>query len=652
MKKSVSKIDAVLCILIVSCAALGAALAAVRPVYLLPVLIIALIVTGIIFLFLRSARRILAKLLSGTNYADENTPSSLAALKLPVLVLSGNHILWYNSAFREQVLAGEDRAMLPFESVFPTLHKPTMMQPQGQYFEYCGEIYTVYGGGEDKQGGLFVAYFVNQTQLKQQADEYLATRPTVMLVAVDTYDEILTVMKDSERARLLAAIDEVLEQFVGATTGVLRRISVSRYLAVVEERHMQQILASRFSVLDTARAIDPEGNSITLSIGVGHAGETLRECEKMAEQALDMALGRGGDQVAVKSKDGFSFYGGVSRSVEKRSKVRSRIIASALCDLIRQSEHVIVTGHRMSDLDSVGASAGVWRLCRMCGKEANIMLDERQTLAGNLVEQLRASGVSFMRPENAENFVDKNTLLIVVDTHLSHLLENQAVYQAAGHVVVIDHHRRCVGYIENAVVFHHEPAASSASELVTELLQYTEPDKELRLTQVEAQALLAGIMLDTRDFALHTGVRTFEAAAYLRRMGAQTTAVKKLFNASFESYAYKAHLVTEAEIFMGCALVMAEFLPPKFGIVVPQAANDLLTIDGVDASFVAVDTGGQVNISARSMGDVNVQVIMEKLGGGGHLTMAGAQMKDTTLDKAHKELLRIIEEYREQSTKK
>jgi len=533
--------------------------------------------------------------------------------------------------------------------VVPAFMPALAKEKTGQNIEFGGQRYSVYGSGVEAGDGLFVAYFVNNTTLKRQAGEYLATRPAVMLIAVDTYDEILKEMKESDRARVAGEIDLALEQFIGATTGFLRRISASRYIAVVEERHMQEIVKNRFSILDKVREIGEEAGTVTLSIGVGRLAATLREGEAMAVQALDMALGRGGDQAAVKSAEGFEFYGGVSRSVEKRSKVKSRIIASAIKDLMAQSESVLIMGHRASDLDALGSAVGMLRFAKLCGKPAAVVVNERQSLAANLIEEFRRAGCGddFIEPDEAEKCIDKNTLLVIVDTHLKAILESPELYRAAKTVVVIDHHRKCVGHIDDSVVFYHEPYASSASELVSELLQYIDMTKENRLTPLEAQALLAGIMLDTRNFSLHTGVRTFEAAAYLRRMGAQTQAVKKLFNSSFESYAYKAQLVTDAEIYMGCAVVFSDSVPAELSVVVPQAANDLLTINGVEASFVAVDNGAQVSVSARSMGDVNVQVIMEKLGGGGHLTMAGAQLRNASLEEAKRRLLDAISEYRE-----
>lgn len=649
MKKRFAAFDAAIMILSAACAILCVALAMVKPLYLAFAAGVFLVTALVVWLNLRWFRRRLSRFLRGINSSSDTAQNSFASLKMPVAVLSGGSIAWYNDAFRDDVMGGEDVCLLPLAKVIPAVSPEQVQEKNGQNIEYNGQRYTVYGSGVESVDSLFVLYFVNNTALRRQAGEYLATRPAVMLIAVDTYDEVLRKMKESDRARVTSDIELALERFIGGTTGFLRRTSASRYIAVVEERHMQELVKGRFSVLDEVRAIGDEPGTVTLSIGVGRLARTLREGEAMAVQALDMALGRGGDQAAVKSAEGFAFYGGVSRSVEKRSKVKSRIIAAAIRDLMAQSGSVLIMGHRASDLDALGSAVGMLRFAKLCGKPAAVVVNERQSLAANLIEEFRRAGhgEDFIEPEEAEKYLDPDTLLVIVDTHVKALLESQALYQAAKTVVVIDHHRKCVGHIDDSVVFYHEPYASSASELVSELLQYIDMTKENRLTALEAQALLAGIMLDTRNYALHTGVRTFEASAFLRSMGAQTQAVKRLFNSSFESYAYKAQLVTDAEIYMGCAVVFSDSVPPELSVVVPQAANDLLTINGVEASFVAVDNGAQIALSARSMGEVNVQVIMEKLGGGGHLTMAGAQLKNTTLEEAKRRLLDAIAEYRE-----
>ncbi|MEG0396926.1 MAG: DHH family phosphoesterase, partial [Oscillospiraceae bacterium] len=333
-------------------------------------------------------------------------------------------------------------------------------------------------------------------------------------------------------------------------------------------------------------------------------------------------------------------------------KVKSRIVATALRDLMQQCDSVLIMGHKMSDLDCVGSAIGMLRFCKICKKPAAIVINERQSLAENLIKQFYNAGFGddFVTADDVHDTVSDKTLLIVVDTHLKNMLESAHLYEKCKTIVVIDHHRKCVGHIDNAVIFYHEPYASSASELVSELLQYI-GEKEDKPTPLEAQALLAGIMLDTRSFSLHTGVRTFEAAAYLRRMGAQTQEVKKLFASSFENYAFRAQLVTDATLYQGCAVVVSGEIPQEMAIVVPQAANDLLTIDGVEASVVAVMTGEQVSVSARSMGAVNVQVIMEKLGGGGHLTMAGAQLKDKSIEEARSLIFSAIDQYRDNQRK-
>ena len=646
MKRGVTRFEFFVPVLCAACLARGVALCIAKPLYLIPVALIVCAAAIAAALCAARTRRIVRRILHGEKSAEGG---SFAALAIPVLILSGDVIIWYNDAFRAELLGGDEACLEAVKRRIPAFDRTLTSEPGGQNLENAGRRYTVYGSAADGVSDLYIAYFFDNTVLKRQAGEYIATRPSVMLITVDTYDEILKELKESERARIEGEINLALEQFIGSTSGFLRRMSSSQYLAVVEERHMQEIVRNRFSILDTVRALGQEDLTVTLSVGVGRLGDTFRECEEMAAQALDMALGRGGDQAAVKSKNGFEFYGGVSRSVEKRSKVKSRIIAAALHDLIEQSDDVVIMGHKMSDLDSVGSAFGVWRICKMCRRTAYVIVDEKRTLSEKLLEQFHDDEHAgcLRTPDEAENLVTARTLVVVVDTHMARMTESEAAYRRAKNVVVIDHHRKCVGHIDNAVIFYHETSASSASELVAELLQYMPTEKETRLTAVEAQALLAGITLDTRNFALHTGVRTFEAAAYLRRMGAQTQAVKKLFNSSFEAYAYRAQLVTDAELYMGCAVVVADELPEHMDVVIPQAANDLLTIDGVEASFVAVNTGSQISISARSMGEMNVQVVMEALGGGGHLTMAGAQLRGVSTEEAKKRLFEAITQYRE-----
>ncbi|MCI8554429.1 MAG: DHH family phosphoesterase, partial [Clostridiales bacterium] len=379
-----------------------------------------------------------------------------------------------------------------------------------------------------------------------------------------------------------------------------------------------------------------------LSIGVGQ-GDTMRQSEEMARQALEMALGRGGDQAAVKTRSGFDFYGGVSKGVEKRTKVRTRVVASALSELIAGSDNVLVMGHRFSDLDCLGSAAAMAAAARGMGRPAYAVARHKTTLAAELIDRYDAAGRGdlFIEPEEAMELLNRRTLLIVTDTHNPQMLEDAGLYRAAGSVVVIDHHRKMVEHIDNAVVFYHEPYASSASEMVAELVQYMPGSS---ITRLEAEALLAGIMLDTRSFVMKAGVRTFEAAAYLRRLGADTIEVKKMFAENMETYRAKADIIAQAELYRKTAIACCERDGScETRIAASQAADELLYIKGVDASFTLFTEGNTVNISARSLGDFNVQLVMETIGGGGHMTMAGAQLEDVDMAEARRRLTGAID---------
>ncbi|MDL2328110.1 DHH family phosphoesterase, partial [Ruminococcaceae bacterium OttesenSCG-928-A11] len=569
----------------------------------------------------------------------------LATFAVPVVALSDEVVVWYNDAFLERIVAGQDSCLMPAAKVVPGLDLAAAAAHEGQDLSLGGLRYTAYGNASLADKSLYFVIFIEDTALKEQAGEYLATRPSVLYFMIDTYDEILKGMRESDRAIIVSGIDLALERFIGKGNGFLRRVSTSRYLAVVEERQVAQMIEGRFDILDEVRSAH-EDATVTLSIGMGRASGSFKECEEAARQALDMALGRGGDQAAVKGPEGFEFFGGVARSVEKRTKVKSRIVATAIKDLMQGFDKVLVMGHKNSDMDCVGAAVGMLRFCRICQKPSAIVIDQPTSMAGPLLDLLNANGYKddLLGCEEALSLTGQDTLLVVVDTHMPYLLECKEVYTSCGAVVVIDHHRRMVGHIDNAAIFYHEPYASSASELVSELLQYVGDGKEDKPTPVEAEALLSGIMLDTRTFSLHVGVRTFEASAWLRRMGAQTAAVKKLFATSKDDYLYRCHLVGEAAIEKGCAIALSDKIPPENEVVAPQAANELLSIEGVQASFVGVKQGDEVRVSARSMGEVNVQLVLEKIGGGGHLTMAGAQLK-CELDEAETMIRNAINEY-------
>ena len=636
---------AVILLLLIACAALAVPVALLSPKWLIAPAVLVVAALGVLWYQRRRLRTFVAKNLCSTDFENSRIQYSLTGLPIPTMLIADGRVLWYNTIFREEVLNGTDAVTRPIDRLFPELDLAVCSRPHGQDLTVGNKRFTAYAGAAKGSRGANIVYLVDDTVYKQTLEEYTASRPACLIIVIDSYDELFDDMKDSEQAKELEAINSLLEAYIAKSTGFLRKISNSRYIAVVEERDIHWMLQERFEILDQVRALHP-GGFTTLSIGVGHGGKTLQECHQMARESIDIALGRGGDQAAVKTVDGFEFYGGISHGVEKRSHVRSRIIANALCDLIKKSDSVIIMGHRMSDLDAIGSAIGALRICKICGVPAVIAVNSDATLAGPLLKTFidAGEGHNFIMPDQTLDVITPRTLLIVVDTYQKRLLESQKIYEKCKRVVVIDHHRMAVGHIDNPLLLYHEPYASSASELVCELLQFL--PKEDNITALEAQALLAGIMLDTRSFALHVGVRTFEAAAWLRSRGAQTADTKLLFNTSKEEYEARAHIVESAYIYKGCAIALSEELDAGMNVVLPMAANDLLTINGVDASFVAVAKNGGVNISARSMGALNVQVILEPLGGGGHLMMAGAQLHDCTLQDAETRIREQIDIYR------
>lgn len=583
----------------------------------------------------------------GLHHKENGLGVLLADLPQPTALLSDGALVWYNAGFARAFPSVKQPLPAQAERLLGGLDIKACLTEDGQLLRLNGHQWNVHGCTAEEAGEtLCLLVFHEETALREVEQEYAASRPGYLIFSIDGYAEVFGDMLDSEKARLLEGVNRTLEKMIGSSTGFLRRVSRGRYIAVAEERHLEKFAQDRYHILDEIRALD-ESVNLTVSIGIGRGARTLREAQDMAVRALDMAQGRGGDQAAEMTRDGFTFYGGVSHAVERRSKVKSRRIAEALTAQIRASDRVIIMGHRMSDMDAVGASAGVLRICRWCGIPAVIAVRRDATLAASLIDALAAGGEGdfFVPPEAAEEMVTEQTLCIVVDTYQTALVESPALLRRCKRVAVIDHHRKGVGFIENPVLVCHEPYASSASELVTELLQYAGEQND-RPTRTEAEGLLAGIMLDTRGFSLHTGVRTFEAASVLRRWGAETADVKALFAVSHAEYTAKAGLVSAAEMYRGCAVSVSGELPPGARIAVPQAANDLLTISGVEASFVAVKSGTGVNISARSMGGINVQIIMESLGGGGHQTMAAAQMKDITPEEVRQRIFGAIDEYR------
>ena len=638
--------------LAVLCSLLVLVLLIQRPTAWLALLALVVLWGVVVVLFRCQLRKWVARWMCGGSFEGSKLQFSLEPLSQPAALLSGETVLWYNAQFRTRLLNGQDALVNRVQKVLPGLDLQQCRKQEGQLLTLADGMWSVHSSTVPGDAESMTLLVLNEeTALRKVEAEYKASRPGYLVFLVDGYDDVFGDMLDSERARLLEGINRTLEDMIGRGSGFLRRVASGRYIAVVEERQMEQFANRGYDVLDKIRALDPSVN-LSLSIGIGRGAKTLREAQDMAVQALDMAQGRGGDQAAEMTPDGFTFYGGVSHGVEKRSKVRSRIVADQLVKLIKEADHVVIMGHRMSDLDAIGSAEGVLRICKICDVPAVIAVRRDATLAGSLINALIAAGQEddFIDPKGALPIISQRTLCIVVDTYQLGLVESREILEKCGKVAVIDHHRKGVGFIEKADLVCHEPYASSASELVTEFLQYV-GDRDDKPNRIEAEGLLSGIMLDTRDFTLHTGVRTFEAAAALRRYGAETEHVRQLFDVSMVEYTTKAMLVSEAQMYRGCAITVSGEVAPEARVAIAQAANDLLTIQNVEASFVAVQVGGGVNISARSLGAVNVQVIMESLGGGGHQTMAAAQLKHITPEAARSRIQTAIDQYREAQKK-
>lgn len=560
----------------------------------------------------------------------------------PAIVLdSDGYIIWYNAAFNEKITDGEEVFGEKLEEVCHI-----------NLYQLNTDMTTTITAGEniyklskmDSSTNLSVVSFNNITNYRNLLDDYNRTRPVVMIVIIDNYEDLLQNAKETEKAHISAAIEQLLEDFVTDTGSILKRLNRDRFIVIANREILDKIIEEEFPIIEKAHNITVgERMFITLSIGIGYNAGTYEECETAAKQSLDMALGRGGDQVAIKTEDGFQFFGGLSQTVEKKSRSRARIITNALQELLQNCEKVFIMGHANSDLDSIGAAVGLAGAIRLGEKQVNIVVERKTSLANILIEATIKNyeyKELFINVDTALDNLNSKTLLIIVDVHNKDILESRELYEKAKTVVVIDHHRKVVNHIDNAVIFHHEPFASSASEMVTEIIQYL--DNASRLPNCCADALLAGITLDTKNFVMRTGSRTFEAAAYLRKIGADTIVVKKMFSSTIENYKKRTALVSSAEIHDRYAVCVIPDNVEEIRLIAPQVADELLDVRGIEASFVVFKVSDGICISARSMSGVNVQLIMEKLGGGGHQNMAAAKLKGVTVSEAKSKLLEVL----------
>jgi c-di-AMP phosphodiesterase-like protein len=565
-------------------------------------------------------------------------------------------IIWYNLSFSEHVHASDafglhigKIAAVSLERIMDNVNVPVEFR-SGKYKITAVASQKAGDASDGDVSTVALLYFEDMSDYMTLESEYANAKPSVMFISVDSYEDILSYDKASEKAHILFRVEQLLEEYFEEYRGVFKKISSDRFFAVLEERYLKEIIDTRFKILDSVRAIPiSEQSSVTLSIGVGMSAFYLAESELFARQALEMAQGRGGDQVAVKTDSGFEFFGGVSMGVEKNTKVKTRIVANALAELIHSSSEIYIMGHGYSDMDSIGAGAGLCGAIRLLspGSYVRVVTDVDRTLARAIISRLEDNLDDeediFIPLWKAMVRVGEDTLLIVTDTHNKDIIEFPELLDRIKRVAVVDHHRQTVNHIEKAMIFHNEPYASSSSEIVAELVQCWSGVEKLQ--SYYADALLAGIMLDTKNFIMRTGVRTFQAAAFLRKLGADMLAVKSLFANTVECIQKRSKLVVSAEIYERCAIAVDSEPDAESRIASAQAADELLGIEGVDASFVIFRASDGVNISARSLGRMNVQVIMEKLGGGGHQTMAAAQFPGDTLSEAKAKLFAAIDEH-------
>lgn len=573
---------------------------------------------------------------------------------LPILITTDSgEIVWYNEALNSfyaeaSSLVSKNFADIAGEDIYEEFNTVGHAE-----LTLGDSIFRMHRIGTETGGKRIYAYLLfDITTHRKLRREYRESRPVIALLDIDNFEEITRGARDSDAAAAKNAIHNAIEKWAADTKGIIRRVYGDRYMMILDERDLAKLSADKFRILKSVKDIQVGEYSPTLSIGVGRQAADFSGCEELAVQALEMAQSRGGDQAAIKSQSGeFTFFGGYGAAPEKHTKSRARVVASAIGELMKGADNVVVMGHRYADLDCLGSVYGLYRMAQSFGKETFVAMNESSNMAGALLTRIGNMNPDF-RVYTAEEIkprITKNTLLVLSDVHRAQLTEYPELLSDISSVVVVDHHRKAVDCIDNALIFYHETASSSASEMVTELLQYS---GGRIVGQTEAEGLLAGIMLDSRNFVMNTGSRTFEAAAYLRNRGADPIAVKRLFSGSMEGYKRRATIVATAQIYGNMAIAVDTGRDRDTRLATAQAADELLGISDVAASFVLCHTeDGRINISARSLGGVNVQLIMESLGGGGHRTMAACQLEGVGFEGAVARLKEALDTYRKNLVK-
>lgn len=619
-----------------------------------------LVIVLLLYLYFRHSsgqrqKEILKYIDNVTCNVDVATKDTMINAPLPMVIFrpESDEVIWSNDRFLQ--LTGEREHLFDtkLSSVVPGFSSRWLMEGKTECpaeVELSGRKYLVFGHlvRTDEKGAhsfLATTYWVDVTDYSMVREQYYGSRPVCAILTLDNYEELLKGVSDTAKSAILSGIDEKLEEWTAPSGGLFCKYDRDRYLFLFEERCLPQLQEGKFAVLDAVRSVlNPKGMPATLSIGMGRDADTFQELFQYAALSVEMALSRGGDQVVIKNKFNFEFFGGHAKELEKRTKVKSRVMSSALGELIADASNVFVMGHKFPDLDCIGAAAGVCAAARKKGSPVYIIKDPNPNPAADMASRLAALPEYrdvFLSPQDAMIKADSRSLLVVVDTNRPEQTISEDLLLSCNKVAVIDHHRRAATYIADAALNFHEPYASSASELVTELLQYLlEPADLLR---TEAEALLAGIVLDTKQFTMRTGSRTFDAASFLRRAGADTGDVRRLFQNDLDGTIARYDIIRNARMYRsGVAVAVVDHTVGR--VTAAQAADELLNISGVDSSFVLFPDGERVIISARSMGDTNVQLILEKLGGGGNATAAGGQIPGELGDVA-RSLLSAIDQY-------
>lgn len=587
---------------------------------------------------------------------DVVTKDALLNFRMPLVIIqSDGNIIWKNDNF-VNIFQNEnlDDKIVDILKTFINKQKATpdsILQIESNIGDRVYDIYANIVKTDRKNrktsNYILLMYFVDKTDYVHLVDIYDKSNMCVGILSIDNYEELLPTIAEDKRSQLVPTIGKMLRQWLENTNAIVIDKDPSRYIILFQKGYLNELKMQKFSVLEDIKKID-FGTTIpvTLSGGIVVSNDTYIKKYIDAFSTLNIALGRGGDQIVLNEDNKYEFFGGLTAEVEKHTKVKSRIVSQALIKLIQSSKNVIIMGHKDPDVDCIGSGLGLYRLATTLGKEAYIVLDSLGRPLKNLLKKIQSNekySTVILNKNEAMSRITGETLLIVVDTHIKNMVEVPELLQETEQVVVIDHHRRSIDSIDNTLLTFQEVYASSTCELVTEILQYSTED--IQLESIEAQALYAGIVVDTKNFTLKSGVRTFESAAFLRKMGVDTLEVNQLFKRDFSTYITIAKIIEDMEIAKEhIGISICPKLDIDQSIVTAQAADEMLNIDNIYASFVLCEENGIIRVSGRSLGKINVQIILEQLGGGGHLSMAGAQLENVTIEQAKQKLIEVIEQ--------